>query len=127
MSAKTVAELMKPNKRGVAYFSNLSDPAQLSARDYFNVRIKENSKAKPYTICSEWNNWIEALKNCDNNQWRLAAEQAPKITAAIIKEWNKPVQIRCYPHLRWRMSHKVKPPDLWYLRQHARQYGPHHQ
>ncbi|KAF9140235.1 hypothetical protein BGX20_007562, partial [Mortierella sp. AD010] len=32
----------------------------------------------------EWKNWIEALKNCDDNQWRLAAEQAPKITAAII-------------------------------------------
>ncbi|KAI8603040.1 hypothetical protein EDD21DRAFT_442366 [Dissophora ornata] len=86
-SAKTVAEVMRPNKRGVAYFSNLSDPALLSARDYFQSRSNNHSPAKPYTICKEWSNWIEAFKQCDDGEWRLAAEKAPKITIAD--------QIRC--------------------------------
>ncbi|KAF9199293.1 hypothetical protein BGZ49_010624, partial [Haplosporangium sp. Z 27] len=93
-SVKTVPEVIKPNKRGAAYFLSLSDPVQLSARDYFKSRINKDSTTKPYTICREWNNWIEALKECNSNQWRLAAEQAPKVTAAIVKEWSKaePIQ-----------------------------------
>ncbi|KAF8977470.1 hypothetical protein BGZ46_007371 [Entomortierella lignicola] len=55
---------------------------------------RNDSTINLYTICREWNNWIEALKECNSNQWRLAAEQAPKITATIVKEWSKaePIQ-----------------------------------